>query len=98
MIFIGSAVESLLGFNGPVVYAIFYAVFIGIHLAGVGEALKVMMVISGLAVLAILGTAVALIGDFNAELLFDIAPTDAAGASEFLPFGWYGVALSYSQR
>ncbi len=91
VIFIGSAVESLLGFNGPVVYAIFYAVFIGIHLAGVGEALKVMMVISGLAVLAILGTAVALIGDFNAELLFDIAPTDAAGASEFLPFGWYGV-------
>ncbi|CUB05466.1 ethanolamine permease [Marinomonas fungiae] len=91
VIFIGSAVEELLGFNGPVVYALFYLVFIGIHLAGVGEALKVMMVISGLAVVAILGTAVALIGDFDAARLFDIAPTDAAGASEFMPFGWYGV-------
>ncbi|RDL43241.1 ethanolamine permease [Marinomonas piezotolerans] len=91
VIFIGSAVEELLGFNGPVVYALFYLVFIGIHLAGVGEALKVMMVISGLAVVAILGTAVALIGDFDASRLFDIAPTDAAGASEFMPFGWYGV-------
>ncbi|WP_417507467.1 ethanolamine permease [Marinomonas gallaica] len=91
VIFIGSAVEELLGFNGPVVYALFYLVFIGIHLAGVGEALKVMMVISGLAVIAILGTAVALIGDFDASRLFDIAPTDAAGASEFMPFGWYGV-------
>ncbi|MEC8483603.1 MAG: amino acid permease, partial [Pseudomonadota bacterium] len=91
VIFIGSAVEELLGFNGPVVYALFYLVFIGIHLAGVGEALKVMMVISGLAVVAILGTAVALIGDFDASRLFDITPTDAAGASEFMPFGWYGV-------
>lgn len=91
VIFIGSAVEELLGFNGPVVYALFYLVFIGIHLAGVGEALKVMMVISGLAVVAILGTAIALIGDFDASRLFDIAPTDAAGASEFMPFGWYGV-------
>lgn len=91
VIFIGSAVEELLGFNGPVVYALFYLVFIGIHLAGVGEALKVMMIISGLAVVAILGTAVALIGDFDASRLFDIAPTDAAGASEFMPFGWYGV-------
>lgn len=91
VIFIGSAVEELLGVNGPIVYALFYLVFIGIHLAGVGEALKVMMVISGLAVIAILGTAVALIGDFDSSRLFDIAPTDAAGASEFMPFGWYGV-------
>ncbi|MFL1455389.1 ethanolamine permease [Marinobacter sp. GN3S48] len=91
VIFIGAAVEELLGINGPWVYALFYAVFVGIHLAGVGEALKVMMVISGLAVVAILATAAALIGDFDAANLFNIAPTDAAGASEFLPFGWYGV-------
>jgi ethanolamine permease len=91
VIFIGSAVEELLGFNGPIVYAIFYLVFIGIHLAGVGEALKVMMVISGLAVIAILGTGVALIGDFDTANLFDIPVSDAAGATEFMPFGWYGV-------
>ncbi|RAR62041.1 ethanolamine:proton symporter (EAT family) [Onishia taeanensis] len=91
VIFIGSAVEELLGINGPVVYALFYAVFIGIHLAGVGEALKVMMVISGLAVFAIIATALALIGVFDASRLFDISPTDAAGANAFMPFGWAGV-------
>jgi ethanolamine permease len=90
VIFIGSAVNELIGIDGPLVYALFYAVFIAIHLAGVGEALKVMMVISGLAVLAILLTAAVLLGHFDTANLFDIAPA-ATGASEVLPFGWYGV-------
>jgi ethanolamine permease len=89
VIFIGAAVEALLGFDGPWVYAVFYAVFIGIHLAGVGEALKVMMVISGLAVVAIVATAVALLGSFDTANLFDIVPSD--GGSAWLPMGWYGV-------
>jgi len=92
VIFIGAATESLLGINGPIVYAIFYAVFIAIHVLGAGEALKTMMVISALAVFAIIATAVALIGDFNVSNLFDIAPAaDVAGATEFLPFGWHGI-------
>lgn len=92
VIFIGSAVEALTGFNGPIVYALFYAVFIGIHLFGAGEALKTMMVISGLAVFAILATAAVLLGDFDSTKLFDIAASaEVAGATEILPFGWYGV-------
>ena len=91
VIFIGSAVQGLLGFNGPWVYAAFYLIFIGVHLAGVGEALKAMMVISGLAVFAIIATGVALIGSFDVANLFDMAVTDAAGASTALPLGWYGV-------
>ena len=90
VIFIGSAVNELIGIDGPIVYALFYAVFIGIHLAGVGEALKVMMIISGLAVVAILATAAVLVGHFDVNNLFDIAPATAQ-ASELLPFGWYGV-------
>ncbi|NNN78193.1 ethanolamine permease [Vibrio sp. 11-4(1)] len=90
VIFIGSAVNELVGIDGPVVYALFYAVFIAIHMAGVGEALKVMMVISGLAVLAILITAAVLIGHFDVNNLFDIAPATAQ-VTEILPFGWYGV-------
>lgn len=90
VIFIGSAVNELIGIDGPVVYALFYAIFIAIHLAGVGEALKVMMVISALAVLAILLTAAVLVGQFDAANLFDIAPA-TADATEILPFGWYGV-------
>ncbi|XOB61267.1 ethanolamine permease [Campylobacterota bacterium DY0563] len=92
VIFIGSAVEALTGFNGPIVYALFYAAFIAIHLIGAGEALKTMMVISGLAVFAILATAIALLGDFDSSKLFDIAASaDVAGATEMLPLGWYGV-------
>ena len=91
VIFIGAAVEELIGLDGALVYAVFYAVFIGIHLTGVGEALKVMLGISLLALFAIVATAVALVGDFDSANLFDIEVTDAIGASAFLPFGWYGV-------
>lgn len=92
VIFIGAATESLLGINGPLVYALFYVIFISIHIFGAGEALKTMMFISALAVFAIIATAVALIGDFNTANLFDIAPSsDVVGATEFLPFGWHGV-------
>jgi ethanolamine permease len=91
VIFIGSAVEELTGLNGPWVYAFFYTLFIGIHLAGVGEALKLLMVISALAVVVILATAVALIDDFKWANLFDIPMSDAFGASSFMPYGWQGV-------
>jgi ethanolamine permease len=90
VIFIGSAVNELLGFDGPLVYAAFYLVFVGIHVLGAGEALKVMMVISGLAVVAILGTGIILLPEFDSARLFDIAPT-VAGGTEFLPNGYYGV-------
>ncbi len=90
VIFIGAAVEELLGFNGPWVYAVFYAIFVGIHAAGVGEALRVMLVITGLAVIAILLTGGALVGSVDTQNLFDIAPA-VEGGSAWLPFGWFGV-------
>lgn len=89
VIFIGSAVNELIGIDGPMVYAIFYLIFIGIHVFGAGEALKVMMVISALAVIAIISTGVVLLPEFDSARLFDIEP--ALGGSEFLPMGYYGV-------
>lgn len=89
VIFIGSAVNELIGLDGPLVYALFYLAFVGIHIFGVGEALKVMMVISGLAVLAILATGIALVPEFNSTNLFDIEPTQ--GGSLMMPMGLYGV-------
>ena len=65
--------------------------FIGIHLAGVGEALKVMFVITAIALAGLVIFAVSAIGSFDAANLTDIAPTDAAGASSFLPFGYLGI-------
>lgn len=91
VIFIGSAVEELTGFNGPWLYAFFYALFIGIHLAGVGEALKLMLIISLVAVLVVFVTAFKLFGSFDASLLFNIKPANVAGANSFMPYGWQGV-------
>ncbi|MEP9416485.1 ethanolamine permease [Gordonia sp. VNQ95] len=92
--FIGSYVESLHLFgntDGWWVYLAAYVLFIGIHLAGVGEALKVMFVITAIALLGLLIFAVVAIGDFSWANLTDIAPTDAAGASAFLPHGYLGI-------
>lgn len=82
VIFISSAVNELVGLDGPLIYALFYLTFVGIHIFGIGEALKVMMVNSVLAVLAILATAVTLVPEFNCANLFDIEPkfNDAYGA------------------
>lgn len=92
--FIGAYVESLGLFgitDGWWVYLAAYALFIGIHLSGVGEALKVMFVITAIALAGLLIFAVSAIGSFDAANLTDIAPTDAAGASSFLPFGYLGI-------
>ncbi|OJG04698.1 putative amino acid permease YhdG [Pseudonocardia autotrophica] len=92
--FIGAYVESLGLFgitDGWWVYLAAYLVFIGIHIAGVGEALKVMFVITAIAVLGLLIFAVAAVPLFDAANLVDIAPTAAAGASPFLPFGYLGI-------
>ena len=96
--FIGGYVEALIGFGGIVVYLFFYLVFIGIHLYGVGEALKLMFAITAIAVVALAAFVVGMIPLFEASNLFDIAPTNAAGASAFLPFGYVGIwaALPYA--
>jgi len=89
--FIGGYVESLIGFGGWPVYLLFYLVFVGIHLYGVGEALKVMFVITAIAVVALVVFVVGMIPLFDPSKLLDIEPTNAAGASAFLPFGWVGL-------
>ncbi|AFM15868.1 ethanolamine:proton symporter, EAT family [Mycolicibacterium chubuense NBB4] len=92
--FIGAYVESLGLFgihNGWWVYLAAYAIFIGIHLSGVGEALKVMFVITAVALVGLVIFAIAAAGSFDAANLTDIAPTDAAGASPLLPFGYLGI-------
>ncbi len=95
VVFIGGYVESLDIFGitaGWPVYLFFYAVFIGVHLIGVGEALKVMFAITALAVVALIVFVVGMIPEFSASNLTDITPdTSKSGASDFLPFGYAGV-------
>lgn len=92
--FIGAYVESLGLFgirDGWYVYLAIYALFIGIHLAGVGEALKVMFAITVIALVGIAIFCVAAAGRFHAANLTNIAPSDSLGASAFLPHGYLGV-------
>ena len=93
--FIGGAVEALLGFGGWIVYLVFYAIFVGLLLYGVGEALKVMFVITAIAVVALIVFVVGMIPLFDPANLFNIEPTDAAGASSFLPFGYVGIWAAF---
>ncbi|MGW0019344.1 ethanolamine permease [Rhodococcus sp. NPDC003382] len=93
--FIGAYVESLDLFgitDGWWVYLAVYAIFIGIHLTGAGEALKAMFVITAIALVGLVVFAVSAAGLFDSANLTDI-PVDesAAGASAFLPFGLIGV-------
>ena len=91
-VFIGAYVNEIFGFDGPMVYAATYIVFIGIHLYGAGEALKVMLVITGIAVIALLVFALGLIPYFDVTNLYDIAVNESAvGASTFLPEGYLGI-------
>ncbi len=92
--FIGAYVESLGLFgitDGWWVYLAAYALFVGIHLVGVGEALKVMFAVTAVALVGLVVFGVAALADFDVANLTNIPPSDAAGASELLPFGYLGV-------
>jgi len=96
--FIGAYVESLGLFgitDGWWVYLAVYALFIGIHLLGVGEALKAMFVVTVIALAGLLVFLIGAIPQFDAGNLLDIAPTDAAGASDFLPYGLLGIWAAF---
>jgi ethanolamine permease len=96
VVFIGGYIESLDLFGltaGWPIYIAMYAIFIGIHLYGVGEALKVMFAITVVAVVGLLIFVVAMIPEFDSSNLTNIAPED--GNSDFLPFGIAGILSSF---
>ncbi|MFB8772727.1 ethanolamine permease [Streptomyces broussonetiae] len=99
VIFIGDYVESLGLFgleSGWPVYLVCFAVFLGIHLWGVGEALRFSFVVTGIAVAALIVFAVAALPHFDASSLDDI-PVDpaAAGSSSWLPMGLLGIWAAF---
>ncbi len=91
-VFIGAYCNELMGLDGPLVYGVFYLVFVGIHLWGVGEALRVMLVITAVAVLALLVFFIGMIPAIELSNLIDIpVNSGAAGSSAFLPEGYIGI-------
>ncbi|MFI1017150.1 ethanolamine permease [Streptomyces sp. NPDC020965] len=98
-IFIGDYVESLglfgLESGWPIQLACF-VVFIGIHLWGVGEALRFSLIVTAIAVAALLIFAVGAFTDFSADRLNDIpVDPDAFGANSWLPFGVLGIWAAF---
>ena len=90
--FIGAYCESLFGIGGWIIYLVCYLLFMGIHLKGAGEALKIMFVITAVAAVALMVFIFAMLPAFKSANLFDIAVnTEAAGASAFLPMGYLGI-------
>ncbi|MER8037303.1 ethanolamine permease [Streptomyces hydrogenans] len=98
-IFIGDYVESLHLFgleSGWPVYLACFVVFIGIHLWGVGEALRFSFIVTGIAVVALLIFAVGAFTEFDASRLNDIpVDTSAFGANSWLPFGLLGIWAAF---
>lgn len=91
-VFIGGYCNALFGWDGAIVYAASYVIFIGIHLFGVGEALKIMLVITSIAALAIIAFVLGMIPHFEIANLLDISVnTTALGSNAFLPEGYIGI-------
>ncbi|WP_424214611.1 ethanolamine permease [Streptomyces sp. BI20] len=99
VIFIGDYVASLRLFglsSGWPVYLACFVIFIGVHLWGVGEALRFSFVVTGIAVIALLVFAVAAFTEFDASRLTDIpADPTAVGSSSWLPFGVIGIWAAF---
>ena len=93
-VFIGGYMKSLfeIDISQWVISAGFFAVFLGIHIYGAGEALRLIFAITALAVIALIVWVGAMVPFFDSAKLFDIAVNpEAVGASPFLPFGYFGI-------
>ncbi|MDT0345656.1 ethanolamine permease [Streptomyces litchfieldiae] len=98
-IFIGDYVESLDLFgltSGWPVYLGCFVIFLAIHLWGVGEALRFSLIVTAIAVAALVVFAVGAFTEFSAGSLDDIPVDDeAVGASSWLPFGLMGIWAAF---
>lgn len=72
------------------IIGVFFIVFVGIHLLGAGEALKIVFGITAVALVALIAFFVGIAPHFNVANLFDIAPA-VEGGTALLPFGVAGV-------
>ncbi|MEU7035997.1 ethanolamine permease [Streptomyces sp. NPDC046237] len=98
-IFIGDYVESLGLFgleSGWPVYLACFVIFIGIHLWGVGEALRFSLIVTAIAVAALVIFALGALSDFHVDGLNDIpVDTDALGSTSWLPYGLLGIWAAF---
>lgn len=97
-VFIGGYIDALDLFgitDGWWIYLLAYLIFVGVHLWGVGEALKLMFGITLVAVVALVATVIGLIPKFDASNLVNIDPDGSALSSSFLPMGISGLLAAF---
>ncbi|MFE6780578.1 ethanolamine permease, partial [Streptomyces sp. NPDC057676] len=98
-LFIGEYVESLGLFgleSGWPVYLVCYGLFVGLHLWGVGEALRFILVVTAVAVATLVVFVGAAVTEFSASRLHDIPVGGGAlGAGSWLPFGLLGIWAAF---
>ncbi|MFG2331982.1 ethanolamine permease [Streptomyces sp. NPDC048604] len=98
-IFIGDYVQSLGLFgleSGWPVYLACFVIFIGIHLWGVGEALRFSLIVTAIAVAALIVFALGALSDFHVDGLNDIpAKPEAFGSNSWLPYGLLGIWAAF---
>lgn len=90
-VFVGAYTRPLLGIGGPPVILGVFALFVAIHAAGVGEAMRVLLALALVALLGLIVFVAATAPLLRLGNFTDVAPGGAAGASAWLPHGWLGV-------
>lgn len=76
------------------IYLVAYIIFVGIHVWGVGEALRLMFVITAIAVVALLAFVLGMVWHVDASKMFDITPDGSLGSNVYFPYGVSGILAS----
>lgn len=90
-VFLQAYLKALIGVGGAPVVIGAFALFVAIHSAGVGEALRVLLGMAVVALLGLVAFVVATVPHFSVAHLLELPVADAAGASRWLPSGWMGI-------
>ncbi len=88
----GAAIDDIFGADipAPVYWLVFYAVFVGVNMAGAGAAFRFSIFVTICALGVLLVFWIGAVGSFSWDWATNIEPE--GGNPRFLPFGWTGAA------
>ncbi|MGB0618438.1 MAG: amino acid permease [Myxococcota bacterium] len=89
--YVGTILESAFGLSipAPLLWAAFYALFVGVNIAGVELTFRVTVAITALALLVLVVFWIGALPHFSWEAALAVEP--APGRTRWLPHGWQGV-------
>jgi ethanolamine permease len=90
-VFLQAYLHALVGLGGPTVIIGFFVLFVAIHAAGVGEALRLLLLMALLALVGLLVFSATMAPHFSVAHLMELAPDGSTGSSRLLPMGILGI-------